>query len=199
MAIQSKTRDRDVRAAVHRKVLAEHHEDPNTLVLEELGLQHGRCRIDIAVINGKLHGYELKSDADTLERLPSQELVYSKVMDKVTLVIGEKHSQNAKDLIPEWWGIKIAAQGVRGAVHLSNERPSLMNPSIDPFSLAQLLWRPEALEILRRLGVPDIQLRGNRATLYAMLSDYLDLPDLRKIVRDCLKARENWRRPLQSS
>jgi hypothetical protein len=63
-------RDRDVRQALHRKVLKEHHGDANTLVVDELGLRHGTCRVDIAVVNGFIHGYEIKSDADTLERLP---------------------------------------------------------------------------------------------------------------------------------
>jgi hypothetical protein len=54
-------RDRDVREALHRKVLKEHHGDADTLVLDELGLRHGTCRVDIAVVNGYLHGYEIKS------------------------------------------------------------------------------------------------------------------------------------------
>lgn len=65
-------RDRDVRQALHRKVLKEHHGDADTLVLDELGLRHGTCRVDIAVVNGYLHGYEIKSDSDTLERLPAR-------------------------------------------------------------------------------------------------------------------------------
>ncbi|WP_283807951.1 DUF2130 domain-containing protein [Bradyrhizobium macuxiense] len=59
-------RDRDVRQALHRKVLKERHGDADTLVLDELGLRHGTCRVDIAVVNGYLHDYEIKSDADTL-------------------------------------------------------------------------------------------------------------------------------------
>ncbi len=54
-------RDRDVRQALHRKVLKEHHGDADTLVLDELGLRHGICRVDIAVVNGYLHGYESKA------------------------------------------------------------------------------------------------------------------------------------------
>lgn len=199
MEQSARIRDRDVRAAVHRKVLAEHHDDPNTLVIEELGLQHGRCRVDIAVINGQIRGYELKSDADTLDRLPGQEAVYSRILDRVTLVVGERHAHHVEDIIPDWWGIKIAVQGPRGAVHLLPRRPSLMNPSIDAKALAQLLWRPEALAILQELGVPDIQLRKNRAALYSMLAEYLELADLRKRVRHILKARDNWRRPSRPS
>ncbi len=63
-------RDRDVRQALRRKVLRDHIGDSSTLVLDELGLRHGTCRVDIAVVNSLLHGYEIKSDADNLARLP---------------------------------------------------------------------------------------------------------------------------------
>lgn len=93
-------RDRDVRQALHRKVLKEHHGDADTLVLDELGLRHGTCRVDIAVVNGYLHGYEIKSDSDTLERLPAQIATYGLVLDRATLVVGERHLEKAKPLIP---------------------------------------------------------------------------------------------------
>ena len=60
-------RDVDVRRAVHNKILRHHHGQDDTLVLDELGLLGGDTRVDIAVVNGKIHGYELKSDRDTLE------------------------------------------------------------------------------------------------------------------------------------
>lgn len=34
-------------------------------------------------LNGIMHSYELKSERDTLERLPSQVIHYSSVMDSV--------------------------------------------------------------------------------------------------------------------
>lgn len=199
MAERGAMRDRDVRAAVHRKVLQEHHGDPNTLVVEELGLQHGRSRIDIAVINGEMHGYELKSDLDTLLRLPAQSLIYNKIFDKVTIVIGEKHLSDLDGIVPRWWGVKIVSRGARGAIHPKQVRPARRNPSIDPKTLAQLLWRQEAIDILNKLGVPLKDLNKNRSALYDMLSTTLTLDELRRQVRETLKAREKWRGPLQFS
>ena len=34
--------------------------------VEELGVCRGRVRVDVAVVNGTLHGYEIKSDRDSL-------------------------------------------------------------------------------------------------------------------------------------
>lgn len=75
-----------MRRAYHRIRLARHHQDPNTLVVDELGLRHGAPRADIAVANGHLLGIEIKSDADTLSRLGSQVDCYSAVFDRAVLV-----------------------------------------------------------------------------------------------------------------
>lgn len=143
-------RDRDVRLALHQKVLMDHHGDENTLVLDELGLRHGACRVDIAVVNSFLHGYEIKSDADTLYRLPNQIIVYGLVLDRVTLVVGKTHIQEVTSWLPDWWGIKIVSVGPRGGITFESYRPASMNPNIDPVALSELLWRSE---VVSEIGV----------------------------------------------
>lgn len=193
-SIGSPTRDRDVRAAVRSKVLADHIADPAVLVLDELGLEHGACRVDIAVINGSIHGYELKSDSDTLARLPQQVEIYSRALDKSTLVVGERHVNSARLLLPDWWGIKVTCTGRRGAVHIETERLAATNPSISPFHVAHLLWRNEAMDILNQLNVPKKELRGSRVQMYELLSRLLTPAQLRGYVREALKRRTSWRR-----
>jgi hypothetical protein len=192
--------DRDVRDALHRKVLKEHHGDPNTLVLDELGLRHGTCRVDIAVVNGYLHGYEIKSDTDTLERLPGQVSVYGAVLDRATLVVSEKYAEKARVYLPDWWSVKVVTTGSRGAINFDTVQPCKANPSIDPIALAELLWRPEVIEILRGLGTHEPFLRKPRAALYRYLAEVVELKDLRDLVRKTLKSRARWRgqRPLLS-
>ena len=185
-------RDRDVREALRRKVLAEHTRDPDTLVIDELGICHGVARVDIAVVNGRLHGYEIKSDADTLQRLPDQSAAYSAVFDRVTIVAGSKHAQEVTHIVPDWWGIKIATQGPRGAVHFADWRAPRRNPSIDPVELARLLWKEEAIAILESKGVEGYR-RKNRSALHEKLATCLTLNELRDTVRMTLKSRASWR------
>jgi hypothetical protein len=187
------TTDRDVRRALLSKVIAEHVTDPSTLVIEELGLEHGYCRVDVTVVNGAIHGYELKSDADTLERLPLQVEVYSRSLDKATLVVAERHLAKAELLLPSWWGIKKVSVGPRGAIHISTYRPVAYNPEVSAFHVAHLLWRPEAEEILQKKGVSNKALRVNKAGLYSLLVETTTLTELRSYVRTKLKAREGWR------
>jgi hypothetical protein len=186
-------RDRDVRQALHRKVLREHHGDANTLVLDELGLRHGACRVDIAVVNGYLHGYEIKSDSDTLDRLPAQVTVYNLVLDRATLVVGERHLQKAQPLLPDWWGIKVVVAGPRGGISFETAQPFQMNPNIDSLAVAELLWRPEVVEILRQLGAPQSLLKKPRGVLYRHLAETVPLKELRSVIRQQLKARIRWR------
>ena len=69
--------DAQIRSSFHSKKLRRHHATPDTLVVDELGLKHGKCRADIAVINGHLIGYEIKSDDDSLHRLARQVEAYN--------------------------------------------------------------------------------------------------------------------------
>lgn len=71
--------DSEVRDAVLSKLDRQYFGDRHTRIVEEMGIWSGSVRIDIAVINGQLHGYELKSARDTLQRLPTQAELYSKV------------------------------------------------------------------------------------------------------------------------
>jgi hypothetical protein len=185
--------DADIREGLKRKVLRHHLENQNTLVLDEVGLRHGAARIDVLVVNGYLHGYELKSDSDTLRRLDNQIRVYCSVLDKVTMVVGDKHLDEVESAVPDWWGIKVATQGRRGGITFPDVRRSRMNPALDPVAVAKLLWRDEALEYLAEIGC-DVGVRSKpRRVVYMRLGESAALPLLRARVRDQLRGRTDWR------
>lgn len=193
MAI-NKMLDHDVRQAVKTKVLKDHINDPSTLVIDELGLDYGRNRIDIAVINGEIHGYELKSDSDTLKRLPQQAQCYSLVMDKMTLVVGEKHAHEAIAIIPDWWGIKIAKMGKFGAVHLETERRNKKNKNIDPIELLKLIWKEEVMQLLSSKIDVDWRVKKlKKKEIYQLVVDNFTIDEIRNNTRSILKSRIDWR------
>jgi hypothetical protein len=153
-----------------------------------MGVWSGSVRIDVAVINGELCGFELKSDRDTLERLPHQAELYSRVFDRVTLVAGGKHAAKAFDLVPDWWGCTIAIMhGTR--VKLTDVRTAAINPKPDAYLVAQLLWKEEALALLQKYDIA----RGCRSKrvkeLHQRLAQELPLPMLAEGVRATLKQR----------
>lgn len=166
---------------------------PDTLVIDELGLDHGSCRIDIAVINGHIRGVEIKAEADTLERLPLQVAAYGEVVDKALLIVAPKHLEPAMAMVPDWWGVMVAERGSTQGVRFRRVRPERANKGIEPQVVARLLWRPEAQAILRNLGVSERELRAPREALYRLLVEKLPLRRLAQIVRETLKARTTWR------
>jgi len=185
-------RDIDIRSALHKEIILPIAAEPNSLVIDELGICQGDARIDIAVINGKLHGFEIKSERDSLARLPAQTELYNKVFNTVTLVISDSHIEKATKIVPEWWGL-IRVSGPRKNVILSEERDSQLNNEVDPYALIQLLWREEALKALENRGM-DKGLRNKpRRHLWQALSDRLPLSSLTEIVRETLKTRKSWR------
>lgn len=187
-------RDAELRQVVVRSLCEQHKRDRDTIIVEEMGIWAGSVRVDIAVINGELCGLELKSDRDTLRRLPGQAALYNQVFDRVTLIVGEKHSRGAIKLIPEWWGLTIATINVRQQIFLELSRLPNTNPAVNPLQLSRMLWRQEALSVLVRHGI-DRGLRSRPVEhLARKLSEALPLDTLRDEVRAAMKARSSWLR-----
>jgi hypothetical protein len=183
----------EIRQNFHKKRLRWQHAQKNTLVIDELGLNHGKCRADIAVVNGHLIGYEIKSNNDSLRRLENQVESYNAVFDKISVIVGDRHFKSIRSHIPAWWGVIVSIRGPRGAVNFDLIRKAKTNNKIDHISIAQLLWRDEVIEILRNNKVPNKILRQPRAVLYEYLVSVLNICELRKAVRDYFKKRKNWR------
>ena len=87
--------DPEIRQALRFRLSIEHAKQPDTVFIEEFGICRGQGRIDLAVVNSFLHGYEIKSDRDSLRRLDNQIELYSKVLDRATIVVGKRHLSEA--------------------------------------------------------------------------------------------------------
>lgn len=191
------TSDKEIREALHKKVLKRFHCDPDTMVINELGLAHGKHRIDIAVLNGFIHGYEIKSSKDTLTRLPQQFAEYKRSLEKISIVSAPNHIDDLIEKAPNWCGLVLAEKGAKGGLTFSTLRSPKLNPEVDFCSLAHLLWRKEALELLNRLGAGQDKLKGSKKTLYQNLSELLSLRELSGYVKEYLMERTTWKVDLQ--
>ena len=186
--------DRDIRTVLKEELMRKHAGDNDTLVLDELGIRHGAARIDLVVINHQFHGYEIKSDLDSLRRLPDQIEAYSSVMDRVTLIVGYRHAYDALKMIPEWWGVRLAEMKRQfGTVVLSDARSACDNPKVDLNAVAALLWRNEALDILEEIGAANGVRSKRRREIYKRLVDLSNPDFLRFKIRQQLKSRQGWR------
>lgn len=182
-----------IKAALYQSELARlFSDDPSTRVVEELCILGGKVRVDVSAINGQLHGYEIKSAADNLERLPRQQKHYNKIFDRITLVADEKHVVQAVKIVPPFWGL-IAARSTPDGVILNEIWPARQNYEVDPNALVQLLWRDEVLSILKVNGIARGLYKKSRKYLWKVMTSRLDLPIIQSSVRNCLKYRLDWR------
>ena len=185
-------KDIDIRNTLLKSLKREYKNDSNTLIIEELGLCQGNARVDIAVINGVIHGYEIKSEKDTLNRLPGQQDVYSKVLDYVTVVTSSRHLSKIEKSVPEWWGL-CEVNYKNGRIKIFEIRPHQENPDIDTIALVQLLWRDEALDILKKRNIHKGVLSKPRKIVWNRIVERLSLDDLRTEIREKITARQYWR------
>ena len=188
------TNDLIIRSALKKKLERHHAQDKELRIIEELGVRHGTARIDVVVINGIMHGYEIKSDRDTLERLPEQMNEFNDVFDKLTLVVGKRHLYDAVNLIPDWWGIMVVKINAKNKVIFHTIREAEDNQKQVGISIARLLWREEALQILEEHDQADGVRSKPREFVYQRLADVLEADVLKERVRKTLLVpREEWR------
>jgi len=185
-------RDPEIRRNLRRQLFATYGSDPAVLIIDELGICSGLARADMAVINGELKGFEIKSERDDLDRLPSQIHLYGKVFDTMSVVIGSRHLKRVEASSPNWWGVVVVAEN-ETTLEWRLVRPEGKNLGHDALSVAQLLWRDEALEVLRSSGLAKGLASRPRKHLWEALVSNFCLSDLRCIVRTRLKLRKNWR------
>ncbi len=127
-------------------------------MLEEFEIERGAARIDLAVVSRVLEAYELKSDLDTFS------------------------------VVPRWWGILVAHRIAPISLEFREFRAAESNPIQDAMSLAQLLWRDEALQLMQSHGLKTVQ-RATRAQLSQRLAEMLDVGTLRESVAQFLTLR----------
>lgn len=188
------TNDLIIRSALKEVLKKKHAKDKELRIIDELGVQHGSVRIDIAVINGIMHGYEIKSDRDTLARLPEQMTEFNTVFDQLTLVVGKQHLYQAIHIVPDWWGITIARINSKGKVVFQTIREPEDNKEQDKVSIARLLWRDEALRILEEQNQAYGVRSKPREFVYQRLADILETDALKeKIRKTLLVPRKEWR------
>ncbi len=182
-------RDIEIRSALIDRLQREHPDTADNRVWSELSLCLGASRVDVCLINGALTGFEIKSPRDNFARLQSQVEHYGMVMDFASIVASEKYAAKAPEYVPPWWGIEIASMNDAGEVRLDSIRSPSRNPGVDPFSVAQLLWRDEAYDELLVRGLHRGLAKATRWKLWDRLVEELSPAEIQDTVRARLKVR----------
>jgi hypothetical protein len=181
-------RERAIRAAL-RPVALDGVASAGGRLVEEFWIPRLNVRADMVAVGDRLDGYEIKSAADSLRRLPGQVAAFARVFDQCTAVVAAKHESAALEIVPEWWGVVVVEHGT--AAVLAVRRSPCPNPSVDVELLVRLLWRDEVLAVLLEYGVqPNVA--GGRSAMWRQLLDTLSPSAIRTAVRQALHSREQW-------
>nr|WP_286159031.1 sce7726 family protein [Methylobacterium sp. Leaf456] len=125
-----------MRGALKSKLLRRQAGEADVLAIDELGLAPAKSRVDVAVFNGHLHGYKIKSAGENLLRLPAQLRTYSEALEKLTFVMATRHISAEVGLILEWCDLIEIIEGPRGGIKLKMLRRSNLNPNVNLYIFA---------------------------------------------------------------
>jgi hypothetical protein len=152
-------------------------------------------RADVAVIGALMQGFEIKTDRDTLKRLPRQAEAYTRVFDRCHAVLAERHVDRALEMLPSWWGVLVIE--TEPSLSFRELRPAIVNDAVDAEVLVRLLWRDEAHAALCALGdTPDP--RAGRFRMWELLLALLDIDGIKRVVREALLRRDPARARIPS-
>jgi hypothetical protein len=159
-------------------------QDSDAIIIDELPLlRNGRA--DIAAVNGVMAGYEIKSERDSLARLPSQIPMYEAVFDYCNIVVAPMHLRRARELVPSAWGIFVADSDA-GILAIQRRRRAKPNRNIQHGAVLRLLWRPELARLLRSNG---IRCEGTSIRRLWTSAEQLSQDVIREAAREALKVR----------
>lgn len=144
---------------------------PNGRVLHEVPTAYSIA--DVLVVDSALHGYEIKSERDSLARLQKQIKNYARVCSRMTLVVARRHLDKAMSMLPEVWGVIAVRDSDLCVVREPQE-----NTAIEAKMLLHMLWRDELLDVLRRYNL--LRKGWKRLPLYALCPEAAKLlsPDV---------------------
>ena len=122
----------------------------------------GRSRAYIIMLTERqLIGLEIKSDADTYERLKRQIRDYNKYCDVNYVVVGKSHEKHVEEHIPSWWGI-IVVEAEGKEMVINEKKAASENPKMKRELQITLLWRPELQKILALNHLPAYKQKSKK-------------------------------------
>ena len=122
----------------------------------------GRSRADVVMLTSRcLTGLEIKSDADTYDRLKRQVRDYDRFCDMNYVVVGRSHERHVAEHVPAHWGVlTVAADGTE--IMIEEKRSAAANPRIKRERQLTLLWRPELNHLLELNRLPKYKQKSKK-------------------------------------
>ena len=131
-------------------------------IIEEKQIAKSRADV-MLVLEEKLIGVEIKSDADTYARLARQVKDYNKFFDYNYVVVGSSHSKHIEEHVPEYWGIIEAISKEESVEFNVLREPEINKRAQRTYKMKRklsILWRRELSHIQEINGMPKYKQRS---------------------------------------
>lgn len=131
-------------------------------IIEEKQIAKSRADV-MLVLEEKLIGVEIKSDADTYARLARQVKDYNKFFDYNYVVVGSSHSKHIEEHVQEYWGIIEAISKEESVEFNVLREPEINKRAQRTYKMKRklsILWRPELSHIQEINGMPKYKQRS---------------------------------------
>lgn len=136
------------KSAIANKVLLGRHSLRTAAMLTEVRVAENKA--DVVILNGTSTVYEIKSERDSLVRLPNQLQCYLQAFASVNVIVSDKFLNNVLKLVPNDVGVLVLNE--RGMISVVKE--SIDNPTrINTETMFTILRVQEAVKALSGIGV----------------------------------------------
>ncbi len=154
---------------------------------EELTM--GKSRADIVMVtDAGIFGIEIKSDADTYQRLERQVKDYDRFFDYNIAVVGTTHAGHIREHVPEYWGV-LTVEMVDGVLDVYELRKPALSPKAKLINQMHFLWKSEMRHIQDAEGLYKYSDKS-RAFIRKYLLSSVEKEKLKKYLIDELFERE---------
>lgn len=139
----------EIKALVLNRLLKEGRINSLSLVFNEMSLARKTRRVDLGYMSGReIVAVEIKSEKDTLSRLPGQLEVYLKYFDRVILVVASKFIRDVLETV----SLDVEVWEVSGGA-VSTVRRGRKVKDVNKEAYLDLMTKREISLLARKLGI----------------------------------------------
>lgn len=177
-----------VKAAVIERLIGTGAVNGDAVLISEMAVGDWTRRADIVLANGKLVGFEIKSEADSLSRLQGQLSAFSSIFELFYVVAAARFTDRAEQMIPDGIGLWIA----EGGQHVTLcERKRARFHKLDVDAALSLMTANDIRRLLAANGINGLRDASRRRL--EELARPLPIKDLTSAARESVKVRYRGR------
>lgn len=175
-----------LKAAVIDRLLGGSHVDKDAVIISEMTVANWTRRADVVLANGTLWAFEIKSNSDSLHRLPGQIEAFRRHFEKFTIVAAERFEAAICNMMPEGVGLWIVDP--QGRI---TQRVPPRQTRLSKAAYISLMTAAEIKQLLSANGIAVM--RGASRSRLAEMAESLPQSDLGEAARNAVKRRHRSR------